>query len=84
MPQKGKYIICPFFRSQGKLVIKCEGVSDAKTTTLRFETSLEKTVYRRTHCESFDYERTCEICRQINQKYNKVEAPKPRQMLVIT
>ncbi|MBE6547949.1 MAG: hypothetical protein E7667_03600 [Ruminococcaceae bacterium] len=84
MPHKGRYIICPFFKSQGSLVIKCEGVLGTKTTALHFDTPTEKTVYRRTHCESFNYEKTCDVCRQILKKYHETEAQKPRQMLIIS
>ena len=84
MPVKGRYVICPFFRSQGPLVIKCEGVPGVKTTRLNFETSTEKILYRREHCESFNYEDNCDVCRQILKKYNKTEVSKPREKLIIS
>ena len=80
---KGRYIICPFFKSQGALVIKCEGVEGARTTSLHFETSTEKTLYRRSHCEAFNYEDGCDVCRQILKKYDKAEVPKPREKIII-
>ena len=84
MPVKGRYVICPFFRAQGTLFIKCEGVPGVKTTSLYFETSTEKILYRRSHCESFNYEDNCDVCRQILKKYNKAEPEKPREKLIIS
>lgn len=68
-----KYIICPFYKSQGPCVIKCEGMADGKITSNWFETSAEKVEYRKAHCESFDYEKNCDVCRQLLKKYYKEE-----------
>lgn len=84
MSSQGKYVICPFFRSQGSLYITCEGIKNIKTTSIHFESPAEKTIYRRAHCESFDYERTCDICRQILKKYSTADSSAPRDMLTVS
>ena len=84
MGGKGRYIICPFFKGQSPLVIRCEGMPGTKTTALHFESLSARRAYRRAHCECFDYEDTCDVCREILKKYYRAEPEKPREMMVIT
>lgn len=79
-----KYIICPFFKSQSSVAIRCEDISENKLSGICFGSSWEKTIYMRSYCMSFDYEKKCEVCSRILEKYNKAEAVKPREMLVIS
>lgn len=68
-----RYVICPFYKSQGQLVIKCEGISKRKLTNICFQTPEERTEYRKAHCESFEYEKNCDVCRSLLEKYYKPE-----------
>lgn len=64
-----KYIICPFYKSQGVYVIKCEGFDSKNTTRVCFDTPDKKTEYVKIHCESFDYDKKCNVCRRLLKKY---------------
>lgn len=58
---------CPFFRSESKYSICCEGARSGTELAIKFQTDAAKADYARTHCRQYDSD--CEIRAVLQNKY---------------
>ncbi|MBR4442532.1 MAG: hypothetical protein IKS52_04600 [Clostridia bacterium] len=56
---KDKWAVCPYYRTQGRLFIRCEGVGGSDWTTLSFRTAEALGKYTMRYCNSI---RGCKDC----------------------
>ena len=69
--------LCPFYQSEFKRTISCEGIStDLDTVVLRFRTEEEKKAFAEKNC--MKYPNSCPLAGVINKKYEKEKEKKKR------
>lgn len=66
-----KFIKCPFYRSQEKYKVHCEGVDEHSSIHLVFGDPKMKTEYQRDNC-SRNY-KECRIAQMLYKKYEEEE-----------
>lgn len=62
-------ILCPFYLSNGKRSISCEGITDECKITLLFKSQEERDKHRSIFCDA-KYQ-NCEICAMLEKKYEE-------------
>lgn len=63
------YVQCPFFCSNDKRKIVCEGITEDCKTVLSFTSNTKKKRHRSVFCES-KY-KNCEVYRMLKEKYDE-------------
>ena len=64
-------VICPFYRAENDLSIKCEGVIDGTVVLSKFKNRFLLERYERLFCTTYDYRR-CALGRCLTDKYEKL------------
>lgn len=59
---------CPFYKSNSKLNINCEGVEETSKITVKFETLGERKKWAKKYCSSMDYI-NCPYAKAAEKKY---------------
>ena len=66
-----QYVVCPYYRSDSKEKIFCEGVQDNTSIHLVFPDSKDKKPYMHKYCCSMDNYDNCRIADMLNLKHMK-------------
>ncbi len=66
-----KYVVCPYFHSDEKGKILCEGVQDKSYNHLVFQNCLDKKPYMMKFCCNIDNYENCRIFDMLNLKHMK-------------
>ena len=60
-------VVCPFYQSEKKMAIRCEGVSDAMVNISEYRTMADKKSHKEMFCKG-KY-KTCDVYEMIMKKY---------------
>lgn len=72
MSNLGIYAVCPYWLSEYRSQIICEGLEDGCTTRVAFDKKADLKVWRTAYCESYSYS-ACPYCQAISEyKYKEV------------
>lgn len=57
--------VCPYFRSEYKRTLTCDGIGNADSTTTKFLTEEDKNIHIRAFCQK--YPNTCELAKVLDE-----------------
>jgi hypothetical protein len=66
---EGKFVKCPFYRTNDTNRIVCEGLADKNTINLVYESQTDRKDYMRAKCNDIEGCRTCHIYRLLYKLY---------------
>lgn len=68
--------MCPFYETQSRVRITCEGAEENQKTNIKFENEMQKKAWLGRFCETMDYG-LCPYGQMIMRKYEQKKSPVP-------
>lgn len=68
--EKNYYVMCPFYRKDETVNIRCEGITKESTLVMQFKTKKGREEYQNKYCRTMGY-KTCPLRKMLEQKYDK-------------
>lgn len=65
------YVVCPYYRSEERQVIYCEGVEENSSIHMAFSTPQQKKEYLLNYCRKFKPD--CLVAQALNQKWGCID-----------
>lgn len=64
-----KYVVCPYYHTEQRCKILCEGVQADAYNHLVFQNDVAKKMYMKKYCRDIENFRNCRICEMLDLRY---------------
>lgn len=68
--KKDDYVLCPFYKKEDPITIRCEGLTNDSRLALQFTTKEKRVKYQDAFCRTNCYKK-CKIHEMLMKKYEK-------------
>lgn len=66
--RKDAYVVCPFYKKEEPVTVRCEGPTKDTRLVLQFTNKTKRLQYQEKYCKTDMYIK-CRICKMLEEKY---------------